>query len=135
MPFYANEIGGYQTTDGALYPSAGIRLSWPLSDTVKESDVLALKGKTLYFSDTLIHPELSFDKTASSNNFLSIDTANTTYNIKISNVVFLKKDTSAGNPLKTYVITGTCSGVLDDGTTTSTFTGGDFNFIISMRDL
>ncbi|MDR3681940.1 MAG: hypothetical protein P4L41_18360 [Flavipsychrobacter sp.] len=136
MPFYANEIGGYQVGSLNLYPSAGIRLSWPYYDTVREADVMALKGKTLYFTDTLVHPEVSFGKDPATGDWFSVDTSNTTYNVKITNVVFLKKDTTLGYPLKTYVLTGTCSAVMQSPTNTiSVFSGGDFNFIISRRDL
>lgn len=133
MPFYADEAGGYQVADGAFYPSVGIRLSWPSDDTVSESDLMSLKGKTLYFSDTAVHPEISFSKDAPSPAYLSED-AGTSYNLKITNIVFLKKDTSAGNPLKTYVITGTCTAFMNEGTASGVLSG-DFNYIICRRDL
>ena len=135
MPFYANEAGGYEVENGNLLPSAGLRLSWPSDDTVKESDLTGLIGKTLYFSDTLIHPEVSFDTAAAATEWLSVDTANTSYNVKITNVTFLKNDTTLGYAIKTYVITGTCSAVISDGTSNRIFSGGSFNFIISRRDL
>jgi hypothetical protein len=135
MPFYANEIGGYEVANANLFPAVGLRLSWPIGDTVKESDVMALIGKTLYFSDTLIHPQLSYDLNTSGTVWYSADTANTDYNVKITNVTYLKKDTTLGYAVRTYVITGTCSGVLSQGTTYSILSGGSFNFIISRRDL
>ena len=136
MPFYANEIGGYEVANGNLFPSAGLRLSWHTGDTVKESDVTGLVGKTLYFSDTNIHPEISYDEAnLSINTWYSIDTANTSYNVKITNVTFLKKDTSAGHPLRTYVITGTCNAVISNSDSTAVFSAGSFNFIISRMDL
>jgi len=134
MTFYANEVGGYEIDSAGLYPSIGLRLSWHLGDTVKESDVIGLIGKTLYYTDTLIHPELDFDHDAASATWYSNDTSNTSYNVKITNVVFLKKDTTLGIPIRTYVITGTCSGVMSQGTTASVLTGGTFNFIISRQD-
>src|SRR5437868_5372872 len=45
MPFEVNEAGGYQSASAALWPSVGLRLTWPPDDTVKESDLLGLAGK------------------------------------------------------------------------------------------
>ena len=136
MPFYTNEIGGYQDANTGLFPSVGLRLSWAIGDTVKESDVIGLVGKTLYFNDITIHPEISFNEANTTiPTWFSEDTANTSYNVKITNVTFLKKDTSAGNPLRTYVITGTCTAVISNSDSTGIFSAGSFNFIISRRDL
>jgi hypothetical protein len=134
MTFYPNEIGGYEIDSAGLYPSIGLRLSWPSGDTVKESDVTGLVGKTLYYTDTLIHPSLEFNQNPASDIWYSNDTSNTSYNVKITGVVFLKKDTTLGTPLRTYVITGTCSGVMSQGGAPSLLTGGTFNFIISRQD-
>ncbi len=136
MFMYTNEAGGYQVANASLWPSIGLRLSWPADDTVKESDIMGLIGKTLYFSDTAITPELTYDKVAAgTGSWTSIDTSNTSYYVKITNVTFLKKDTTIGYYLRTYVITGTCSALMTDLTKTSVFSGGYFNFIISRRDL
>ncbi len=134
MPFYANEAGGYQGANVNLYPSIGLRLSWPANDTVKESDLMGLIGKTLYFSDTTVHPELSFDSTVSGTTWYSQDTSNTSYFVKITNVTFLKNDTTLGYFIKTYVITGTCNALMSQAST-SILSGGSFSFIISRRDL
>jgi hypothetical protein len=136
IAFYTNEIGGYQVASAAMYPSIGLRFSWPLNDTVKESDLMGLVGKTLHYDDTLIRPELIFNKSATANFWYSKDASNALYYVKIANVTYLKKDTTLGYYVKTYVITGTCSGVMSDlaGTSSGTFTGGEFNFIISRRD-
>ena len=134
-PFYANEIGGYQVATTSLYTSVGLGISWPANDTVRESDIMGLKGRTLYFNDSIIKLDLSFEKDASSTTWRSEDTANTNYNIKITNVTFLKKDTTLGNPLRTYIITGTCNAVMSQGSSTGIFSGGQFNFVISRMDL
>jgi hypothetical protein len=135
MPFSANEAGGYEMITGISWPSAGLRLSWPNGDTVKESDLMGLIGKTLHFSDTMPRPEVSYDATPSSLEWYSVDTLNTVYNVKITNVTYLKKDTTVGVPVKAYVITGTCSALLTNYTSFQAFTGGSFNFIISRQDL
>jgi hypothetical protein len=106
-----------------------------LGDTVTESDVMGLIGKTLYFSDTTIHPDLTFDENLTSETWDSDDTTNTSYYMKITNVVFLKNDTTLGTPVRTYVVTGTCSAILSQGSNASIFSGGQFNFIISRMDL
>lgn len=133
MFFNVNEAGGYQLASTGFYPSMAIRFSWPAGDTVKESDIMGLKGKTLYYNDTHIHPELEFDKDPS-NTWYSTDTPGTSYSINISNVTFLKADTTIGYAVRTYVITGTCTGVLDETSKTSVVSSGQFNFVISRRD-
>ena len=133
--FYSNLAGGYEDTlDWVFFPSAGLSFTWHTGDTVKESDIMGLKGKILYFNDTNITPQLSYDKDNSSTTLYSTDTSNKTYNVSITNVTFLKADTSLGIPLRTYVITGTCTAVMSDGTTTSLLTSGSFNFIICRQN-
>ena len=135
MPFYANEVGGYQVADASLWPSFGLRLSWPSGDTVKESDLMGLIGKTLSLGDTAISPTISYGASASADQWVSVPHSfNSDYYVTISNVTFLKKDTSAGVYLKTYVIKGTCTAQMQQGSTISNLTGGEFNFVISRRD-
>lgn len=134
MPFYADEVGGYQVANTSLAPSVGLRLSWPADDTVSEADLMALKGKTLYFSDTMVHPRLSYTQELASQEWTSIDTNNTSYNVKITNITFYKKDTSAGIPLKTYVIHGTCNALLSRSGEVKLFSDGEFNFVVSRQD-
>jgi hypothetical protein len=133
--FYTNEAGGYQVGNASLLPSFGLRLMWAGDDTVKESDLMGLIGKTLYFSDSLIRPEVTYNTSLSAQDWMSENDSNPAYNVKISNVTFLKKDTSAGYYLSTYVIKGTCSALMSQGSATAQLTGGEFNFIISRRDL
>lgn len=135
MPFYADEAGGYEVSTATLYPSIGLRLSWPVDDTVTEGDLMGLIGKTLYFTDTSVHPEISWDSTAVSAQWLSVDTASNAYFVKITNVTYLKKDITAGYNIATYVITGSCNALMATGSSKVTLSGGDFNFIISRRDL
>ncbi len=135
MPFDANIAGGFEDTlNFVLFPSIGLSFTWPTGDTVKESDIMNLKGKTLYFNDTTITPQISYDKDASSATWNSIDTSNTNYNVKITNVTFLKNDSTLGVPVRSYVITGTCTAVMNNGTTTSLLTNGAFNFIICRQN-
>jgi len=134
MPFYTDEAGGYQMATNVTGPSVGFRLDWQSIDTVSEANLMAVKGKTLYFNDSLIRMELTYSESSAATNWTSIDTANTSYNVKITDITFLKKDTSAGIPLKTYVIKGTCNGIMERGSEKKAFSDGDFNFIISRRD-
>lgn len=134
MPFYTNEVGGYQVAS-TLYPMAGLRLSWPVNDTVTEAGLMSLVGQTLYFDGAgTVHPEVSFSTDATSDTWYSIDTANTNYNVKITNISYLKNDTAI-NPLRVYVITGTCNAVLSDGISSIVMSNGSFNFRVSKRDL
>jgi hypothetical protein len=125
----------FKLANSSLAPSVGLRLSWPEDDTVSESNLMALEGKTLYFSDTTVHPTLTYTTELGGTDWRSVDTNNTAYNVKITKVVFFKKDTSAGNPLKTYIIKGTCNALMSKAGTMSTFSEGEFNFVISRRDL
>ncbi len=134
MPFYANEVGGYQVADASLWPAFGLRLTWPLDDTVTESDLMGLIGKTLYFSDTLIHPKLTYGTSPTAEEWISRDISSPDNSVKITNVTFLKKDTTAGVYIKAYVIKGTCTASMALGSAVSNLSGGEFNFIISRRD-
>lgn len=135
MPFHANEAGGYQVTDTSVSPSVGLRLSWPVNDTVSEADLMALKGKTLYFSDTAVHPTLTYSPDLATTDWKSLDTNNTSYNVTITNITFLKNDTTAGTPVKAYMIKGTCNALMSRSGTVSNFSDGEFNIVISRKDL
>lgn len=137
MPFDNNAIGGYQIGKDKLLegPSAGIRLSWPLGDTVREKDVKNLIGKTLYFNDTTIAPEISFTESISSDTWYSVDTPDRNFFIKITNVTYLKDDEGIdGVPLKTYVLKGNCNAILYLEDKIMPFSNGAFNIVISRRD-
>ena len=67
ITFYPDLAGGYQTASSLPYPAIGLSFTWNHKDTVLESDLLGLAGKTLYFSDTTITPALTFDSTTTSN--------------------------------------------------------------------
>jgi hypothetical protein len=134
MPFYTDEVGGYQVGDGNFNFSMGLRLRWKNIDTVRESDLMGLVGKTLYFNDTVsVYPELSFDTTLVSETWYSVDTLNSNYNVKINSITFLKNDT-AFNPLKVYVINGTCTAIMEESNSRLPLSSGQFNFIVSRRD-
>ncbi len=136
---YNNEFGGYQgSTDMNLFPSVGLRLTWLGIDTLKESDVMALTGKTIYFNDTTIRPEITYDANSSlSDSWTSVDTSKTSYYVKIATVKYLKIDTALTTLVRTYELTGTCSALMTDDNSHSTFkelTSGDFHFIVSRAD-
>lgn len=78
------EFGGYQgAAEENLFPQVGLSLHWFHVDTLKESDVMALVGKTIYFNDTNIRPEVTYDKNGSlTDSWGSVDTSNTTYYVK-----------------------------------------------------
>lgn len=137
MPFDNNGIGGYQLGDQLFNgPIAGVRLSWPYGDTVKENDVKRLVGKTLYFDDTSIAPEISFSESVGANTWYSVDTSDHDFFVKITSVSYLKDDEGIdGVKLKTYVLEGNCNAILHMDDSTMPFTNGAFNIIISRRDL
>lgn len=134
MPVFDDNVGGYQVADASLKPSIGLSFQWKNIDTVKESQLMALVGKTIYFNDTLVDVDIEADETLTGATWFAEDTADANYNIKIANISFLKNDTSIGKPLKIYVISGTCSAVMSNGTKTSILSNGDFKFRISRHD-
>lgn len=137
LSIYADEAGGYQVGDISLEPSIGIRLDWNTKDTVSENDLLSLIGKTLYFDDTAIKPVIEFMPSLNADFWYSVDTPDHSFNIKITDITYLKKDTAL-NPVQTYVLKGTCNAILYEQNLSmrkSALTGGEFNFIISRRDL
>lgn len=136
MPFYTNEAGGYEDSSNlSVYTSVGLRLSWPNNDTVKESDLMGLIGRTLYFTDTFPHPELTYDKNYSSQTYYSADTASSSYYVKITNVTYLKRDTTLGYNVKTYILEGTCNALMSQINPPYTpFSAGQFRFVISRED-
>lgn len=134
MSAFPEDAGGYQMAGQLLYPSVGIRLTY--DSAVSDAQVKALAGKTLYFNQTNPRPSITFEANNTADELESVDTANTAYNIKITSVTYLKKDTSVFNPIDVYVVKGTCSAILMDPSTKkkSALTGGDFNYIISRVD-
>ena len=135
MFYNANVAGGFQVSTLLLYPSMALSFTWPAGDTVTESDVLGLAGKTLHYSDTTIQPGLMYDTSVSSPTWwASADTTNTNYSVTITSVTFLKKDTAVGIPVRAYVISGACTAVMQQGTANRILSGGSFNFVISRMD-
>ncbi len=142
MGYYGNVTGGYQTEDKIPYataPSISLALNWN-KDTVTHSQVMAVKGKTFYFNDTLIKPEITFKPIFNEDEYESIDTSNTNFSVTITDVKYRKRDTAfvfSFFPVETYIFTGTCSAVLEDywnGIGPKLLTNGSFNIIVSRRD-
>ena len=133
---YENEAGGYQATGNNFAPCAWVSFTVPNGDTISEAQLLGLKGKTIYFDDTAMHPAVGFDYDLSAAlGWESVDTNNHSFYVTISNVSFLKKDTSIGYPARSYVLTGTCNAVVQRYGAMKVMSGGDFNLIIGKRDL
>jgi hypothetical protein len=132
---YPDETGGFQETSFGSFPSVGLFFYWPGGDTARDADIMGLKGRTLYFSDTMPHPVLYFSPSVTATDWYSIDTSDKNFSVKITDVKFLKKDVELAYHVSTYVITGTCNGVLSADTSKAQLTSGSFNFIISRMDL
>ncbi len=125
------EAGGYQMQEGQLYPSIG--LSFRYDTTATDAQVLALAGKTIGFNGTNPSPRITFDESINGNTLWSIDTANSAFNIKVSSVTYVKKDTTIFNIVDVYAIKGTCEAVVDNfgSGAVGTISNGEFNFLIS----
>lgn len=132
-------VGGYQVDKANFYHSVGLSFQWPAGHTITDSDVKGLAGKTFYFvdqaTDSTIRPMLEYDRDLQSGSWFEYDTSNVNYYVKVTDVTFLKKDTSLGHPLDVYVISGTCRSILEQNYTLKEFTNGDFKFVISRNDM
>ena len=125
-------LGVISSNQFSLTPAITLRFSLPhYYDTVKESDVLGLAGKTLYFTDTIMQPEIEYQESSGANTWYSQIADDTSYNVKVSNVVFLNTDNYQGYPVRTYVITGTCRAKVHQTVGNDTAFTGSFNMILS----
>jgi hypothetical protein len=131
MSAYPEDAGGYQMAGPLTYPSVGIRFMY--DSAVSDAQVKALAGKTIFFNQTNPKPKITFGTNPSVDDLESVDTTNTAFNIKVTSVTFLKKDTTVFNAVDAYMIKGTCSAILKDPATKkmSTMSNGEFNYIIS----
>ena len=124
-------LGIISSNDISLTPAMTLRFSLPVYyDTVKESDVLALSGKTLYFTDTIMKPEIEYQETTTSNTWYSDVFSDTSYNVKVTSVAFLDSENYQGYPVRTYVITGTCRAQMRQSINDTTLTGS-FKMVLS----
>jgi hypothetical protein len=130
MSAYDDRAGGYQEVAPLAFPMIG--LAFDYDSAVTDAQVKALAGKTFYFNGKNPKPSIEFDADATSGTWYSVDTSNTNFNVKVTSVTYVKKDTTIFNPVLTYAIKGTCNAVLEgSGGKLSALSNGDFNFIIS----
>ncbi len=137
MYFNENEVGGYQVGSVIdVYPSAGIRLTWPNGHKVTEAELMALVGKTISCADTNINAEISFSKSEPDVYWYSIHKAGANGYVKIDKITTVRKDTLLGAPVTIYAINGTCTSTMYNYNSSDTkeFTGGEFNFRVTRRD-
>jgi len=124
-----NEIGDTNT----LIPRINLNIFWKHKDTVYESDLMSLVGRTIYFDDTAIGINLEYDSSKINySGWFSDDTSDHNYYVKVKSIAFLKNDTAFLNPIRVYVINGTCSAVIQQDTSRiATLTNGQFNFLFA----
>lgn len=114
-----------------LDKSLDLRFSLPVNaDTIVESQILGLAGKTLYFTDTIMKPEISYQKDGT-NDWFSDWTADNSYNVKVTSVDFLKTDTYQGYPVRLYVVSGSTRALMRQAWDTSYTMTGSFKMILS----
>lgn len=137
MYFSENEVGGYQVGSVIdVYPSAGIRLTWPNGHKVTDAELMALVGKTISCADTNINAEISFSKSEPDVYWYSIHTAGAKGYVKIDKITTVRKDTLLGAPVTIYAISGNCASTMYNYNSSDKkeFTGGEFNFRVTRRD-
>lgn len=133
---YANEAGGYQASGNNFAPCGWVSFNVAIGDTISESQLLGLKGRTIYFDDTVMHPAVGFDYDISAyEGWQSVDTSDHNYYVKITDVSYLKNDTSINTPLRSYVLKGTCNALVQRYGVVKVMSGGDFNLRIGKMDL
>ncbi len=115
-----------------LTPSMSLMFRLPTNaDTVTENDVLGLAGRTLYFTDSNMKPEIEYEESTSSNTWYSQMTADTSYNVKVASIVFLTTSNYQGYPVRLYVITGTCRAIVHQTVDNDRLLTGSFKMLIS----
>lgn len=137
MSMSVDRAGGYQQGAYDIYPSIGLAIQWPFDDTVSEADLLSLKGKTLYFDDSITRPEILFNEEMDQYaGWESLDTSDHNFYVKISDITYLKDDTTYFAPVKVYVVSGTCRAVMNEpyDSLTTVLSNGEFKFRISRRN-
>lgn len=138
MSLSTSEFGGFQTDGASLASSsAGISFFWQNKDTITETDVMSLVGKTIYFDDTTIRAELYFNNNANGDYWYTVDTSDRNFSITVNSITYLKKDTTYFAPVNVYVLKGTCNGLMylnSNYTRQEVLSNGEFNFLVSDRD-
>ncbi|MBS1688058.1 MAG: hypothetical protein JSS96_05000 [Bacteroidetes bacterium] len=102
-----NAILASISPDGSsLWPSLDLRFTLPQWwDTVKESDVMGMIGKTLYFTDSIMAPRLAYE--------VSDTTEWNSYGqsgdyVKVDSITFNGTDNYMGHAVRTYIMVGSC---------------------------
>jgi len=117
-----NDMKGYAVNTNAilatitgngngLWPSIDLNFSLPnWWDTVQESDVMSMIGKKLYFTDSVMQPNIRFEKS---------DTAEwESYEhsgdyVQVDSITFNGTDNYMGHAVRTYIIVGSCQAMLE----------------------
>ncbi|HXS36521.1 MAG TPA: hypothetical protein VN721_07455 [Flavipsychrobacter sp.] len=91
----------------SLYPNITINFRLPEDwDTIKESDVLGLAGRTVYFTDTNMGPTIKY----AINDSVEWDSyGDSSSYVKVDSVTFKGTDTYTGVPVRTYIMVGSCN--------------------------
>ncbi len=136
---YTNEFGGLQGA-AALddYPYVGLLFHWKHVDTIRDSHVMALIGRTIYFNDTGIRMQVSYeDNVSATDSWASIDTANKAYYVNIADITYIRSDTVNDVPVRIYEVTGSCSAVMMDNNMFGNYrllSAGNFHFLCTCPD-
>lgn len=111
--------------DGAnLWPSMSIRFALPnWWDTVRESDVMGMVGKTLYFTDSIMRPSITYEL-SDTNEWVS-SWRSSDY-VKVDSITFNGTDTYMGKAVRTYTIVGSCQSLMSNYPRPDEFLTGTF---------
>lgn len=98
--------------DGSkLWPSVDLRFTLPQWwDTVKESDVMSMIGKTLYFTDSIMAPSLTYNVSDTAE---WISYGQSGDYVKVDSIIFNSTDNYMGHAVRTYIIVGSCQALLE----------------------
>lgn len=101
-----NAILASVSRDGKLWPSMSLRFTLPQWwDTVKESDVMSMIGKTLYFTDSIMAPSLMYEVSDT----VEWDSYGQSGDyVKVDSITFSGTDNYMGHAVRTYIMVGSC---------------------------
>jgi hypothetical protein len=99
---------------------------------VNDSEIHTLQGLTMYFnanaSDNFPAPSLTIDSTGHATSLVDYPESDSTNNVHISAVTFLKTDTENNQRINNYIIDGTCKARMT-GNAIASLTSGNFHLL------
>ncbi len=131
-----HHFGGIQAfSNEQKYPTIGVQTFRRDYSSLTDNEMLALKGKTLYFDDLVYQPQITYSIVNfiyDTDPWISQVSSDKKYNIHITDVKFIKKGTSDLGAIRIYLVTGTCRALMKKKSgETKELTDGAFSMAIA----